>query len=146
MSTRGFEVSETIDRPVEAVWALMSDFRQMPDWMAEVEHIDIDGPGPPAPGLRLATRVKRSRTPLETEIVSWSPPHEMALRSRQGGICATYTYRCRPAASGTRVTLQASCRADGLLWRLLHPLIATMMKRADGGQVAALKALAERQS
>ncbi len=92
----------------------------------------------------MKTYVKRSKSPLMTEIVGWSPPLELALRSRQGGITAIYTYRCTPAGDGTLVTLQASCSAEGLLWQLLHPLIAMMMKRADGGQLAALKALAER--
>ena len=144
MATRSFEVSESIDRPVEAVWALMSDFGNAPKWMAEVERIACDPATPLRPGSKLATHVKRSKAPLTTEIVIWSPPQEMALRSRQGGITALYTYRCWQSDGGTRVTLHASCHAEGLLWRLLHPLIAMMMKRADGGQLAALKALAER--
>ena len=144
MATRSFEVSETIDRPVGAVWALMSDFGNAPEWMAEVERIECDPAVPLRPGTQLSTHVKRSKTPLATEIVTWSPPREMALRSRQGGITAVYTYRCAPSDGGTRVALHASCTAEGLFWRLLHPLIVMMMKRADGGQLAALKALTER--
>ena len=144
MATRGFEASETIDRPIEEVWTLLTDFRRAPEWMTEVVRIEHDPSVPLGPGATLATHVRRSKSPMATEIVAWSPPLQMVLRSRQGGITAVYSYRCAGADGGTRVTLDARCSADGLFWRLLHPLIAAMMKRADGGQLAALKDLAER--
>lgn len=143
MGTRTFEVSETIDRPIDSVWSLMTDFDRAPEWMAEVVRIERDPSVPPCLGTKLATYVKRSKAAMQTEIVAWTPPEELALASRQGGISAIYRYRLAPAASGTHVTLNASCTAQGLLWRLLHPLIFIMMKRADGGQLAALKALVE---
>ena len=42
-----------------------------------------------------------------------------------------------------RVSLEAECRFNGLLVRLLGPVIGFAIRRADGGQIASLKRVIE---
>ena len=81
----------------------------------------------------------------ETRIAAWQPTSAFAIASEEGGVSAVYRYDLEPVGGRTRVTLDARCQARGFPWRLLHPLIAFAMKRADGGQLAAFKRVAESQ-
>jgi len=137
----GFRATEHIGRPVEEVWAFLTDWRRAPEWMAGIDGMRAAIDGAVGNGTRVVFRARGSDR--DAVIVAWAPPQRLALRSTQGGMTATYVYTCKPEASGTRLTLDARCEASGLGWRLAGPLIGFLMKRADSGQVAALKRLLE---
>ncbi len=134
---RAFQVSETIDRPIEAVWDFLSDLNKIPLWMAGIESARLLTSGPPEEGARIS--LKAQSRELEDTIVRFEPPNVFALSCQQKGIFAVYTYTCIADGDRTRVTLQAECFAEKLIWKLLHPLIGFLMKQADGGQLKSLK-------
>ena len=137
----GFHVSETIERPRHEVWAAATDWTRAPAWMKGVEELRRLDAGPVKPGSKLSFRARGSER--ESTIVDWSPSEKLSLRSRQGGISADYVYRFEDCGEGTRVTLDAECRGEGMGWRLAAPLIGFLMARADGGQLRALKQMIE---
>jgi hypothetical protein len=55
---------------------------------------------------------------------------------------ARYRYTLEPAGAGTAVRLTAEVGAAGP-WALLAPLIRTAIRRADAGQLDALRDLVE---
>ena len=136
-----FRATEHIASSVEEVWACLTNWRRAPEWMRGIEAMHVIGDGPVGEGTRLAFRARGADR--ESTIVAWSPPHRLALRSRQGGMTATYEYTCKPENRGTRLTLRARCEARGVGWRLAGPLVRFLIKRADSGQVTALKRLVE---
>ena len=136
----GFEATALIARPVDEVWAALTDWRRAPEWMSGIDGMAADGAAT-GEGTRLVFRSRGAER--ESTVVGWSPPNRLALQSVQGGVTALYEYACEPADGGTRLTLRAGCRAEGLGWRLALPLIGVLMKRADSGQVSALKRLIE---
>ena len=137
----GFRASEHVERAVEDVWACLTDWQRAPDWMNGIDEMHAIADGPVGEGTRLVFRARGAER--ASTIVDWSPPRRLALRSRQGGMTATYEYTCEPEDGGTRLTLKARCEARGFGWRLASPLIQYLMKRTDSGQVAALKRLVE---
>ena len=139
--TRGFRVTTMIERPQGKVWAFMTDLANAPAWMKGVEQIASVGNGPMRAGARFRTISNAGGRGVEheTEMAVWEPMTRFALKSDQGGISAVYEYRCAPEGRGTRVDLHAACTARGLAWRLLHPLIAYMMRRHDGDQLERLR-------
>ena len=79
-------------------------------------------------------------------IASCEPGRSIVLRSQQGGVTADYVYSLEPVGeTATRVTLVAECNFSGLHYRLLAPLIRFAIRRTDGGQIADLKRLMERE-
>lgn len=140
MAERGFSASSTIDAPVDTVWRQLTQWDAAHEWMPGVEGLRLES-GSEAPGAMLlfGARGKEQRS----EIVAWQPGESLGLKSVQGGITAVYTYRLEPADGGTRLTLDGRCTANGLLWGLVHPLIAWLMARSDRGQVDRLKAVVE---
>lgn len=133
-----FSVSETIERPVDEVWSFATDWEQAPRWMNGVDTLHVDGGGPVAAGTKLIFTARGAER--SSEIATWEPPHCLALRSVQGGVTATYTYRFEAAGEGsTKVSLDAVCEFTGLV-ALMGPLIGWMVKRTDSGQLKDLGA------
>lgn len=137
----GFSMSATIARPRADVWTAATDWTRAPRWMNGVDELRALENGPMGEGTKLGFRARGSER--ESTIVGWEPGQCLALRSRQGGITADYVYRFEDCDEGTRVSLDAECRGEGLGWRLATPLIGFLMARADRGQVQALRQMIE---
>lgn len=135
--TRGFHVAEQIDARPEEVWSALTDFTNARRWMNGVEEMVQETSG----ALGLGTRFRfRSRGHVHhTVVTEFVPGQKIALTSTQGGITATYIYSVLPSDRGSTITLNATCTAKGY-WKLVHPLIAYAMKRADSRQLANLTA------
>ena len=137
----GFRASETIGRPKGEVWDAATDWDRAPRWMKGIDRMRLLKEEPVGEGTTLGFRARgRER---ETTIVGWVPGRRLALQSRQGGVTADYVYEFEDCPGGTRVTLDAECRGEGIGWRLLTPLIGFLMARADGGQLRELKRMIE---
>ncbi len=129
-----FTATQVIDRPADTVWRVLTDWRHAPDWMAGVDSVTpVDDTT-----LRFVAR-KRERT---SEIVAVRPGESITLTSAQGGVPAAYTYSLVPAGATTRATLVADVTTTPL-WRPVAPLVRALIRRADGGQLDALKRLVE---
>ena len=137
----GFRSSEHIPRPVEEVWAVLTDWKQAPLWMNGID--EMRGPDPQSVAEGAAVHFRARGADRESTVAVWSPTRRLVLLAQQGGVTATYEYTCEPEAGGTRVTLQAGCEMRGLGWRLIGPLIRHLMKRSDSGQIVALKRVLE---
>ena len=134
--SRGFRAEETINRPVDQVWSYLTDPSHVTDWMDGVDRFRFPDGNHVGPGSTYefeARGVKRDGL-----VTIWEPQARMALSSTQGGVTAIYTYELQKSGDSTQVSLHAECEAKGT-WRLLHPLIGFMMKRADQGQLSNLK-------
>ena len=133
----GFNVKETIGRPPEEVWAYLTDFSHVKEWMTGVEEMTQITQGPLNVGSRF--RFKARGKARESEVTAWEPGKCIALTSTQGGVTATYTYSLVSTDDGTEITLHAVCRATGF-WKLLHPIIVFAMKKSDSSHLAKIKA------
>lgn len=140
----GFHAEATIDRPVDEVWAVLTDWSGLDRWMDGIDDVRADGTTVAGTSLTFRSRGK-DRTSTLLEVVDGT---SVTLRSTQGGVTADYRYVLSPAPSPdgvagvTRATLDAECTATGL-FRPMHGIITRAMARADGGQMDALKALVE---
>ena len=138
--TQTISATETISRPPEHVWAVLTDWPGAVRWMNGIESMSIEGDTVEGALIRFHTRGKDR----DSVIARCDPGREIVLRSQQGGVTADYTYSLEPVGeSSTRVSLVAECDFSGLRYRLLGPLIRFAIRRTDGGQIAALKRVIE---
>ncbi|WP_164842523.1 SRPBCC family protein [Actinoplanes solisilvae] len=131
--TIAFTKSVIVGRPVAEVWARLTDWPAAPAWMAGVESVRVSG-------SELVFRSRGRDRTGRIEIVE--PGRTVVVHSSQGGVTAAYTYRCEPDGDRTTLTLTADCRAGGG-WRPFAGLLRAAIRRADGGQPAALKRVIE---
>ncbi len=135
-----FEVEEVIGRPVDEVWAALTDWSNAPRWMGGVDRMWADGDT--MAGTRLTFVARGKERP--SEIVRCDPGRAIVLRSAQGGVTADYSYELRREASdATRIALVADCQSEGLIWRMFFPLLRIAIARVDGSQLANLKRYVE---
>jgi uncharacterized protein YndB with AHSA1/START domain len=131
-----FTATEIIDRPADQVWQVLTDWSRAPEWMPGVAAARVDGDT-----LRFTAR-GRERT---SEITDLRPGTSVTLTSVQGGVRAAYTYEVAAAGPATTVTLVATLATSGP-WRLAAPMLRVLVRRADGGQLTALKRVIESSS
>jgi carbon monoxide dehydrogenase subunit G len=127
--TTAFIVSTTVERPATEVWARLTDWPAAPTWMPGVESIRVNGPE-----LTFRTRGRDRRGRIEVV----DPGRTVVVHSSQGGVSAAYTYSCLPDGDRTKVTLTADCQVRGV-WRPFAGLLRVAIRRADSGQLTALK-------
>ena len=131
-----FVVEENIARPVAEVWRGLTEPALMARWMG-VENIRC-ADGAVRAGATLLFRARGAEQ--RSQVCAFEAPRTLTLESKQGGVTARYSYELEaPTAHTTRVRLRAQCRTEGVLWNLLAPLIAFAMRRADSGQLRALR-------
>jgi uncharacterized membrane protein len=86
------EIAVAIERPAEEVWAFVSNFERMPEWLEEFEAVVKESDGP----IRRGTVFRYTLSPgtgdrsATLEVVDWQPERRVAwdgppLRSRWGG-------------------------------------------------------------
>ena len=138
--TRTISTSETINRPPEDVWDVLTDWPGAVRWMNGIESMSIDGETAEGARVRFFTRGQDR----ESMITQCESGRSITLRSQQGGVTADYRYSIEAVGeSSSRVSLEADCQFSGLMFRLLRPLIRIAIRRTDGGQIAALKRVIE---
>ena len=90
-----------IDAPVPKVWALISDFKRMPEWSPQCRLMKALGP------LRLGTRtVNLNRRnflfwPTTSTVTEVIPEKKLAFRVNTNN--TIWSYELEPTATGTRV-------------------------------------------
>ena len=136
--SQAFAVETTIEQPADVVWATLTDWARMPEWMNGLDRAALEGPAQEGATLTFHARGK-DRT---STLTRFEPDRALTLRSVQGSVTADYRYTLTPGDAGTHVSLVADCSAGGL-WRLLWPLLKVAIRSADGGQLEALKTLVE---
>ncbi len=138
-----FEARETINCSVDVVWRYLTEPGLMAGWMPGIESMRTSDGGPLSKETQLFFTARGSER--TSSVVAYERDRLIALQSKQGPFTATYTYAVQPAGAGgavTEVTLQADCIASGMA-KIIAPLIRSMIRKADQGQLRDLKTAVE---
>jgi uncharacterized protein YndB with AHSA1/START domain len=71
------EIEIDIARPVAAVWAVVSDFERLPQWLGEFEESRVESAGPVGVGAVIGYTLQGNRSGT-FEITEWEPPRRLA--------------------------------------------------------------------
>lgn len=137
-----FDVEEKIDASLHDVWAHLTDPSKLAKWMPAIQNVHTANGEHTSPENPLCYR-SGSKT-LFSPVVDYVPLSLIAYRSIRGNFTATYVYEIEAGEGGTRISLNASCEAKGLMV-LVQPLLKIVIKKADSVQLKMLKAVAEGQ-
>lgn len=135
-----FQASATINCAPELVWAVMTDWSKSAYWLG------VEGLKPKNKNMSVgqgSVLTYNARGTQTGTVTRWEPARALTLESVQAGVTAVYQYTLTQQGPETLVELKADCFATAWLWRKLLPLIEFMMRRADKGQLNALKNLTE---
>ncbi len=141
-----FEQSVVINRPVERVFAFVSDLENDPPWSGAAE-MHRASPGPLGIGTTFRQRDSflGRRLDLILEVVGYEPNRKITLKTTSGILSFAGTRLVEPADDGaTRVTFAGSGHADGV-WKLAELLLAAAGGRRLRIQLGRLKQVLEAQ-
>jgi uncharacterized membrane protein len=135
-----------IDRPQDRVAAYAGDPSNAPEWYVNIKGVEWKTPPPLAIGSRLAfvARFLGRRLAYTYEIVELVPGSRLVMRTSEGPFPMETTYTWESEGDGrTKMSLRNRGEPRGFS-RVVGPLMAAAMRRANEKDLARLKALMER--
>jgi carbon monoxide dehydrogenase subunit G len=138
-------VAVLIARPLDEVFAFLSDARNRPGWDDSVQSEELTSPEPIGVGSTVRTRMRSMGRDYEIdwEIVEHDPPTRQRIESTSGPFSTTLAYDLSGNSDETSVRFSVTGRPTGPL-RLMQPLIARMTQRNLDSAFARLKEVLER--
>jgi uncharacterized protein YndB with AHSA1/START domain len=139
--------SVTINRPVDEVFAYVTDTANDPAWHTDILEARKTSDGPIDTGTRWHQRIKPFMGVSEAtaEVVAFEPYRMEVLRGVAGPMRPTLTYLFEPSDGGTRFTRRVQIDVSGMM-RLMQPIMRMMMTKRNAGFVANLKQVLEQES
>lgn len=137
------ERTVVIDRPIEEVFAYVTDQTNTPTWQAGLVEVQRTTPGPIGVGTKhtLVRNFMGRRMEADNEYVAYEPGKLVTFRTTSGPpLVASYFFE--PAPGGTRLTSRVEMQGAGL-FGLLEPVIGAGLRREMKAALPALKALLE---
>jgi uncharacterized protein YndB with AHSA1/START domain len=135
-----------IDRPPDRVAAYAGDPSNAPEWYVNIKAVEWKTPAPLAIGSRLAfvARFLGRRLAYTYEIVELVPGRRLVMRTAEGPFPMETTYTWEPEGDGrTKMTLRNRGEPSGFS-KVVGPLMAAAMRRANKKDLTRLKAIMER--
>jgi uncharacterized membrane protein len=141
------EDSIVILRPVEEVFAYVSDLTNGPEWQTGLIEVRKTTAAPIGVGAQF-TFVRKflgRRLEASNEFTVYRPHQIITFRTTSGPIPTEASYLFAVEPDGTRVTCQITMKPGGFS-RLAEPLIAASIRREMSAEFGYLKDLLEQQA
>ncbi len=134
------KVEETVEigRPIEEVFAYVTDPENLATWTGVVVEVRKDG----GDRFTLVQKFLGRRFETPCEVIASEPNRRYAYRSTGGPIPYTFSYTLEPSGSGTRFTHTGEGE-PGSFFSLVGPLFEKAAKRQMRHDVDTLKDLLE---
>lgn len=139
------EVSVDIDRPIEEVFAYISDPANVPEWMSAMVENALEGSGPIGVGSRIkgVGKLLGRRLDFASEVTQYDPPHRLAFRAViSPGKGGQGELHLESIGQRTRLHYRAEWETSGL-FKLAEPILEGLLKRTAETDLQTLKALLE---
>lgn len=141
-----FEVTTVVDRPIEEVFAFLSDGTNDPKFSPRVLEIAKTGDRETGVGTIYASTVKDAgiKTKREFKITQFEPPTRIRWTELSKNLITASDggYDLAPDGSGTRVVLHNELEGHGF-GKLIAPLALRAARRSAGDFGRAIKAAVE---
>ena len=138
------EVSTTIKRPVEDVFAVVSDPESSPKWSAGSLEATKTSEGPVGVGTtaRAVSKLLGRRIETETEMIEFEPNRRFTTRTKSGPFPIQATVTFEGVDGSTRVNAIIEAEPGGF-FKVAEPLLVSIAKRQFQSDFDNLKDLME---
>jgi uncharacterized protein YndB with AHSA1/START domain len=140
----GFEITITIDRPVEHVWAYFQDFGRYPEWNPGMAEARQTSPGPMDVGGTLAFVGKILGRSYESnvECTAYVSRTRFGTRTTSGPFLLETDTTLEPIGTGTKMTSSYRGENHGFM-KLAEPVAIRVARKQFEAANENLKALLE---
>jgi uncharacterized protein YndB with AHSA1/START domain len=137
----------TINRPIEEVFAYVSDLPRGPEWQPGLVEVRRITKGPDGVGAQFSGVRKFMGRKMESviEFTTYEPNKKLVFKSISGNSPIVQSFLFEPTDVGTKLTARLELQTSGLIG-LAKPLIASSLKRDVDNNYDILKNLLENQT
>jgi uncharacterized membrane protein len=141
------ESSVQINRPVEDVFAFVTDIEKLPLWAGPVTEAKQTSEGPIGVGTTQIQSAQFLGRQMETtqEVTEYELNKKLSTKSTSGPLPLEIHYIFEPVGEGTKITLEADLDAGGF-FKVAEPLVGRMLNRQTASDAQTLKDLLETQA
>jgi len=139
--------SITIDRPVDEVWAYVTDVTNDPAWHTDILEATKTSDGPIDVGTVWHARFKPAMGISEGDmrVVTFEPNRRQVMEGAIGPMHPTLTYVLEPSDGGTTFTRHVQISVSGWM-KIMSPMMGMMLPKQNKGFLANLKRVLEERS
>ncbi len=139
-----FDVSTTIKRPVQDVFAVISNVENNPKWSSAALESKQTSAGPIGVGTtaRFVGKLLGRRIESESEVTEFEPNRKYSWQSKSGPFPIKGSVTLEQIEGGTRVNTTVEAEPGGF-FKLAEPLIVIIAKRQFQSDLDNLKDLME---
>jgi uncharacterized protein YndB with AHSA1/START domain len=138
------EESIFVERPVEEVFAYLTDLERVPEWQTNVLFLQLQSSGSLRPGAQLVELRKFLGRKVESvvEVTEFEPPHRYTIKVQSGPIPFEISNVLSESGGGTR--LDASVEGEpGRFFGLVEWRVVKAVERELWNSLATLKDILE---
>jgi len=134
------EIVRTINRPIQEVFAYVSDFKKSLEWQSGLVESKRITEGPQVVGSQYfgVRNFLGRRMESTIELTRFEQDKEFAYKSISGSVQYQQSFSFEPTAGGTRVSTSIEMETTGLLG-LAKPFILSSLKHDMGADFDTLK-------
>lgn len=138
------EHSVVINRPIEEVFAFVTDIDKMSQWALELREAKKTSEGPVGVGTTFSGVVQLLGRRMENnhEVTEYEPNRKYSFKTTSGPVPMEAESTFESVAGGTRVTILAEAEPGGF-FKLAEPIFARTAQRQYETNLATLKDLLE---
>jgi uncharacterized protein YndB with AHSA1/START domain len=141
------EESIFVERPIEEVFAYLTDLERVPEWQTNVLFLQLQSPGGLRPGARLVELRKFLGRKVESvvEVTAYEPPHRYTIKVQSGPIPFEISNVFSESGGGTRI--DAAVEGEpGRFFGLVEWRVVKAVERELWNSLATLKDILESRS
>lgn len=141
-----FDQSVTINRPIEEVFAFVSDLDNQARWRSGLDLAELTSDGPFGVGAtyREVERILGRKMERTMEVTEFEPNVKCSFKSTSGPVVFSATVSFEAQDDGIRVSMTADAELGGV-FRVAEPMVVRMGRRQMESDLANLKELLEGQ-
>jgi uncharacterized protein YndB with AHSA1/START domain len=135
------EVSTMVQRPIEEVFAVLSDASNTPKWSSGMQTVAKTSDGPTGVGTtyHYTSKLFGRRLEGDSKVTAYETDRRLAVAST-APFPVTITMAMEQVDGGTRVEQTVDAEPGGF-FKLAQPLLSTMMKRQVQGDLETFRDL-----
>ena len=139
------EFSIDVRRPVEEVFAYLTDPTNLPEWQSGALEASVQGPLQTGQTITETRKFLGRRIESKLAVEQYEPPRKFAARVTSGPVPFRFEQTTEPEGSGTRVSVLVEGEPGGF-FKLAEPLVERALRREIEGNSATLKDILEARS
>jgi len=139
------ETSVMVNRPIDEVWAFMTDPFNVPRFGSMTLGFRQTSPGPVGLGStgQMRVAILGFETRIRVSVTEWDPPHTFAFSMTGAGIrSGSLRQTLEATADGTKVVRVSEFEPRGVL-KLLWPIVGSFVRRRMDATIPKIKRFLE---